>query len=66
VSILDEQEANDRFVRLCRGVKSADRLQSIWRESYPGFGKSREENFKERALREGFRVRQIEAFLALP
>ena len=27
---MDEQEANDRFVRLVGGVKRANRLQQIW------------------------------------
>jgi len=63
---LDEQELNDRFVRLCGGVRKADRLQAIWSFSYPRHGKSREETFRETAKSEGFTERQIKAFLNLP
>lgn len=63
---VDEQEANDRFVRLVGGVRKADRLQQIWRNSYPSYRKSREEVFREEAKREGFSDRAIEAFLKLP
>jgi hypothetical protein len=63
---MDEQEANNRFVRLVGGVKRADRLQQIWSMSYPGYKKSREEDFRERAKAEGFTDKQIEAFLKLP
>lgn len=74
---MDEQEANDEFIGLVGGVRKADRLQQIWNSSYPHGTeydkvfhresyKSKEEVFRERALREGYTKRQIEAFLNLP
>jgi hypothetical protein len=63
---MDEQEANDKFVRMVGGVKKADRLQQIWNMSYPHHKKTREEDFRERAKGEGFTDKQIEAFLKLP
>lgn len=67
----NEQERNDKFVRLCRGRQRADRLQQIWDNSYPRstsniFVKlSKTDVFKETALREGFTEKQINAFLRL-
>ena len=72
---MDEQEANDRFVRLVGGVKRADRLQQIWNMSYPhgteldklwGRYVSREDDFRRRAKAEGYTDKQIDAFLNLP
>ena len=75
VKAVDEQEANDRFVRLVGGVRKADRLQQIWNSSFPhgmeydklqGRYISREQDFRNKAKREGFSDRAIEAFLKLP
>jgi hypothetical protein len=72
----DEQAENDAFVRLVGGIKRADRIQQIWRDSYPeGFGgkglgmnrgKPKEEVFRENAKKEGFTDQQINRFLDLP
>jgi len=61
-----EQEANDRFVRMVHGVKRADRMQVIWRNSYPFMNKTKEQVFRESAKAEGFTDKQIDAFLKLP
>jgi len=61
-----EQELNDNFVRICGSVGKADRLQQLWNMSYPHYKKTREQDFKEQAKREGFTNRQINAFLSLP
>jgi len=70
MDFVDEQELQDRFVSLCGGTASADRLQQIWNGSYPhqsAFGdESKVEVFRKNARREGFTARQIEAFLKLP
>jgi len=63
---VDEQKANDRFVRMVHGIRRADRMQEIWRNSYPSLRKSKEEVFRESAKREGFTDKQIDAFLMLP
>jgi len=68
---MDEQEANDRFVRLVGGVKRADRLQQIWNMSFPHGMRlcnyvSREDDFRRRAKAEGYTDREIDAFLNLP
>jgi len=63
---MDEQEVNDRFVRLFHGVKRADRLQQIWNNSFPRFRMTREEVFRREAKSEGFTDKQIDAFLKLP
>jgi hypothetical protein len=62
----DEQAENDAFVRMVHGVKRADRIQQIWNNSFPQFGKSREEVFRENAKREGFTDLQVNRFLDLP
>jgi hypothetical protein len=62
----DEQAENDAFVRMVHGVKRADRMQLIWGNSYPQFGKSKEEVFRENAIREGFTGKQVNRFLDLP
>jgi len=62
----DEQAENDAFVRMVHGVKRADRIQQIWNSSFPQFGKSREEVFRENAKREGFTDLQVNRFLDLP
>ena len=66
MSKLDEQELNDRFVRMVGGVRRADRLQEIWRNSFPHYKKTREEDFREKAKAEGFTDEQIDFFLKLP
>lgn len=63
---MDEQEANDRFVKMVCGVKRADRLQQIWRMSFPQFNITREDVFRQGAKSEGFTDKQIDAFLKLP
>jgi len=67
---MDEQEANDRFVRIVGGRGRAERLQRIWDTSYPhGCGLTeipKEVEFRRRAKEEGFTEKQIETFLALP
>jgi hypothetical protein len=62
----DDQELNDKFVRMVGGVKRADRLQQIWNSSFPHYKKSREEDFREKAKAEGYIDKQIEFFLNLP
>jgi hypothetical protein len=62
----DEQAENDAFVRMVHGVKRADRMQLIWNNSFPQFGKSKEEVFRENAIREGFTGEQVNRFLDLP
>jgi len=61
----DEQAENNAFVRMVHGVKRADRIQQIWNNSFPQFGKSREEVFRENAKREGFTDLQVNRFLDL-
>lgn len=63
---MDEQEANNRFVRLVGGIKRADRLQQIWNNSFPQFNMTKQEVFREKAKSEGFTDLQIDAFLRLP
>jgi len=56
-----EQKRNDRFVKICGGVKNADRIQQIWNLCrYDGHDK-----FKQAARRENFTVRQINAFMEM-
>lgn len=56
--IVKEQKRNDRFVKICRGIKKSDKLQQIWNNfRYDG-----QEKFKLAARREGYTVRQINAF----
>lgn len=73
---LTEQEASDKFVRICGSVK-ADRLQQIWNNSNShgtqydkdfktGNYVSKEEDFRTNAKREGFSDRVIDVFLQLP
>lgn len=62
----DEQAENDAFVRSVHGIKRADRMQQIWNMSYPGFGKTREEVFRENAKQERFTDLQVNRFLDLP
>ena len=53
-----EQERNDRFVKMCGGVKKADRMQQLWNNyRYDG-----NKAFEQAAKREGFTSRQINAF----
>jgi len=70
----DEQAENDAFVRMVGGVKRADRMQQIWKDSYPQgclspfsrSGKSKEEVFRQKAIDEGFTGEQVNRFLDLP
>jgi hypothetical protein len=68
--LMDEQKANDRFVRMVGGRARAERLQHIWDTSWPhGCGltkQPKEVEFKRRAKEEGFTDKQIEVFLSLP
>jgi len=67
----DEQEEQDRFIRIIGGISKADRLQHIWNNSYPHSTSNifrpitKEQDFMDKAKNEGFSKRQIEAFLKL-
>ena len=62
---MDEQELNDKFVRMVHGVRRADKLQWIWNTSYPHYNKTKEQEFREQAKEEGFTNREIKFFLIL-
>lgn len=62
-----EQEGNDKFVEeVMHDKPSADRIQQIWNQSKRQGEKSREELFRETAIREGFTGFQVNRFLDLP
>jgi len=74
---VDEQKEMDAFIKAVGGTTKADRLQNIWRNSYPhgteydrvfktGFYMSKQEAFTRAALREGFTKKQIHMFLSMP
>lgn len=74
--MMTEQEKNDAFVCLVGGIRRADRLMWIWNNSYPHGTeydrlfyprrhKTRKQDFKSRAKKEGFSGDEISAFLAL-
>jgi hypothetical protein len=71
---MDEQERTDAFVALAGGRANADRIDRVWKESWPhgtaldrlyGTALSKEEVFRLKAKREGFSAKVIDAFLAL-
>lgn len=71
---MDEQEKQDRFTELVGSVQRADRIQAIWRNSYPhgteydklkGTYITQEEDFKRQAKEAGFTDLEITAFLNL-
>jgi hypothetical protein len=68
-----EAERTEEFEDML-GVTRAQRLNYIWNVSYSnqtaydklfGYGKTKEQVFKESAEREGFSKKEIEAFLEL-
>jgi hypothetical protein len=71
---INEQERQDRFVRLVGGTNRADELMRIWNNSYPhgtkydrlyGRGLTKEQAFERNALNRGFTKRQISAFYSI-
>ena len=67
-----EQGNQDAFVDLVGGTARADQLSRISQNSYPSgannmdpYYRTREQNFRRKALAEGFIKAQINAFLAL-
>lgn len=68
---MNEQEKQDKFLKLIKSRAKAERLQRIWQNSYPKpkFGwnkeKTKEEVFKEKAKAEKFSDKVIKAFLEL-
>jgi len=70
---MDEQEQQDKFIRLCGGTRKAERLDYLYHHrSHPhGFNnldpnyESKEDAFRREAKQEGFSTRQIEAYLKL-
>lgn len=69
--VVDEQTATDAFEKLVGGVSRAQHLFRLWKESYPAGrlgwdkGKTKEEVFRQKAKRDGFVVKEINAFLRL-
>jgi len=67
----NEQEKQDRFMRLVGGKQRAEELQRISNNSYPRLGGytgqrySKYEVFREKAKRAGFTDEQIDAFIDL-
>ena len=68
----DEQDLQNQFVDLVGGSARADRLDYIWKNSYPGITSSwikpaptKTEMFIRAAKRNGFTDREIQAFLEL-
>ena len=69
---MSEQEQQDKFIRICRGTRKAERIDYLYHHSYPhGFNdldpnyESKEDAFRREAKQEGFSNRQIEAYLKL-
>ena len=69
---MDEQEQQDKFIRLCGGRRKAGRIDYLYHNSYPhGFNdldpnyESKEDAFRREAKQEGFSTPQIEAYLKL-
>lgn len=62
MAIYNEQDKNDAFVKLCGSVKRADRLQQIWKLTYPNLTPA---EFIQHAEREGYSAKQITTFLEL-
>ncbi len=69
---IDEQATQDAFVEYVGGRERAERLDSIWKNSYPGTSVfwakpaiSKRGVFRKKAKREGFRDCHIDAFLTL-
>lgn len=73
---MDETERQAAFVRLVGRHARAERLQRIWNNSYPSGTaydrifwpecyKSKEEVFRIKARREGFKDNEISSFLEL-
>jgi hypothetical protein len=69
--MIDEQQRCDKFEKMVGGVKRAQRLLSIWNNSYScgtkldflvARGKTREQVFEMRARAEGFTDKQIQCF----
>lgn len=56
----DEERQTDELIRLCGGVQKADRLQQIWNNS-----SNNEGEFRQQALKEGFKPQAINFFLNL-
>ena len=68
----DEKATHEAFVAFVGGIDRADRLLTIWRNSYEGIRPSpfaraatKVKMFRRKATAEGFRKREIEAFLSL-
>jgi hypothetical protein len=60
-----EEERQEEFKNLV-GLKTVERLQNVWNDSYPnGFGKDKQQVFKEKAKTKGFWDFEVEAFLEL-
>jgi hypothetical protein len=70
----DERQMQENFEILCGGVSRAERLSSIWDNSYPcgtqmdflyGRGVTKRQSFEKKAKAEGFTQEQIDFFYAL-
>lgn len=68
----DEDLLQERFLQIMGSKENAERIQQIWDTSYPHEGvsplsfKTKLEVFMERAMKEGFSRKQVDAFLDLP
>jgi len=66
--IHDEQAATDEYEDICGGRHNAERLFKLYCNSYASNGyyaKTKEEIFEDRAIREGFTKKQINALYRL-
>jgi hypothetical protein len=67
----DEPREQERFIRLVGGTRKADRIMQLWGQSYPHSTSNifkpvtKEDDFRSKALSEGFTKKQIESFLKL-
>lgn len=70
----DERAMTDNFEELCGGVKKAQRLFQLWKNSYSagtkfdmlyGNGQTKSQVFEKKAKQEGFTDEQIKYFYLL-
>lgn len=62
----DEQELTDEFERVCGSVERAQRLFSIWKNSYADSSRriTKDTAFQRAALNDGFKPEELQAFYA--
>jgi hypothetical protein len=67
-TMIDEQERTDAFERACGSIARAQRLHSIYKNTYgngPVYGPSKIDRFRRKAEADGFTDAQVNALLLL-